>query len=284
MISRIFQHISATITSNPLEFTARLGYAYEIIDVSVLLSAGLGVDVVIDGEKMAFIPGVSGKDAVASPRLGQVGGQGYFEYLRKKGFDIPRMIIAEGQTLSISAFGGATGDVSVIMIEHYGDSLPKNTDKGGSMSGYKLLISYGYQSYLITGSSTEIHRVTEDVNPAGYPLFPFTGAVLPKQRFQMLGLVTFLAGSSGSHIVYNGLRLWKQNQSVLAPAEAFLAPELFPATDEATNMAITVFEKPIVFDVNESALFDLSITDTDAGDENAIVGLIPIMQLIPAGA
>ena len=282
MINNIFQYLYGAFTTVPVKFTARQNYAYEVIDIAISRGSIGGIDITIGGEKVAFLAGQDGIDAVTCLQLGQAGGKSIFNYLRSKGFDVPRIIIGEGETMALASSDNGSTTYEITMIEHYGDALPKNTDKGGSMSGFKLFSPYGTITKSIVAQTTEILKIVSDINPPGYPLFPFSGAVLPKQQFNFLGLVCSKLSGCGADIVFDGVRIWKMNKSILAPDEAFVRPGIFKAVNYATGNELTVFEKPIVFGVNETMQVEVSVANNHATNpENAVIGVIPIMQVVP---
>lgn len=281
MLNRIFQLLDHDLSTGPLQFEARQNYAYEIIDIGC---TGLGtddqLDVVIGTNKMAVLPMLENDLAVSPLIYGGVSNRPFYSQLKKQfGAFIPNMIIGEGEMLSISTVN-PTGRVQVLMKEYMGDSLPKNSDKGGSLSGVKTYATKGVSIISVGAGSTLVARLDVSSIPAGYTRFPFEQYVLPNEVISILGFAINLGSGSGAGITVDGVRLWRLNQSILAPNEAFLPIDIFRPVGVIADQRMTLFEVPVTYDINENGIFEVQISNSGVGPEDAMVYIAPIINIV----
>jgi len=281
MLNRIFQLLDHDLSTGPLQFEARQNYAYEILEIG---TSGLGtqdqLDVVIGTNKMAVLPMLE-NDIAVSPRIyGAISTKPFYWQLRQQyGNFIPYMIIGEGETMSISTTN-PVGRVQVLMREHMTDNLPKNSDKGGSLSGVKTYATRGMQIVTVGAGLTVDARLNTSLVPAGYTRFPFEQYVLPNETISILGLAIVLGSGSGANITLDGVRLWRLNQSILAPNEAFVPVDNFPPMSIAEDRRLTLFDQPVVYDINESGIFEIQVTNAGLAAQDAIILIAPIINIV----
>jgi len=285
MVKRIYQSISGTITTGVLSFTAPYGFAYEIVDIIAKASAtgANAIDVVIGQQKMSYLPTSEGATRIVPNPFGTTADWGMYNQLRMAFPAVPRLIVGEGETCSITSVNGVSTVITVVYIEHIGDDKPKNTIPGGSMNTVRFYGVAGRQSTSITNGTTVVLNHTTHVMPPGYITFPFSGAVLPGQVNMVLGAVVQLAATSGADITMSGFRLWRQQENMLTPSQEFCPAAQFPAVSDTNNGTLHLFESPIMFQENETASLDYQVTNAGLAPQNAIVDIVLLTLIIPKG-
>lgn len=286
MIKNIYQFIRQEVDANPISLEAKIGEAFEIVQIAAVgTGSGQAADVLIGGQKMVFLPAVSGVGMIAPPPYAGVNNFSLFPFVRDKYPDFPRLVVAQGETLDIiPRVAGAPCWVDVWYIRHYGDALPVNTQPGGSQSKNRPFISWAEQLVTVPASTTQINKITTYLTPAGYPNFPFEGIVLPGTIYKMIGLAGKIDVTAAPNTTVEGLRLWKLNESILHVDEGFVPFAQFPMLETGADKSLYLFEQPIVFSVNETAIWEVKAKNVALVAESYLVDLVPVFILEPEAA
>jgi hypothetical protein len=177
------------------------------------------------------------------------------ESLQEKYPLVPNLIVDEGEELVIDPTG-AGGNPIVEYEEHEGSDRPKKTDPGGSESKLRLFVSHGGFDDLVPANAPFVVQANLSLNAAGIHKFPFEENAPANNTFELLGFATKLNTGSGVDISYDGLRLWKNNEPLLAEDEAYLFPDHFPYNAESVIMPLHLLFNSIMFVPNDKLTFE----------------------------
>jgi len=281
MINRILQVAYKLLSTGPLVLEAPYDYAYEIVEIGADGNSQDGIDIVIGSEKMGYFPCKSLVDSVIAPPYVNYNLFGHFETIRAKYPQVPRMIIGEGEKMTVTNRINQAAGVWVWYIEHKGDGKPKNTDIGGSQNPTRYYAIQGISGATIPNGQTVTTTITTPVMPPGYGTFPFTGVVPANTRYTMLGCAVGFEKPAAPNCTLLGIRLWKNNQSLFAKNEAFALPTYFPIQNIGGRIKLFYFEAPIVFEVNETASVECQVQNVGANPETPIVNVTFLTIVAP---
>lgn len=284
MINRILQVLYKDLSTGALVLEAPYDYSYEIVEIGADGNSDDGIDIVIGSEKMGYFPVKAAVDSVIAPPYVNSNIFGHFETIRAKYPQVPRMIVGEGEKMVITNRTNQLGLVWVWYIEHKGPEKPKNTDLGGSQNPTRYYAICGVSGVAVPNGVTLISTITTPSMPPGYGSFPFTGVVPANTKYTILGMVVGFEKPAAPHCTLLGVRLWRNNQSLLAKNEAFALPTFFPPQNITTKIRNYYFEQPIVFDVNETASVECQVQNTHSGPETPIVHVVFLTIVSPATA
>lgn len=283
MIKRIFQYVRQDLAVADIIIDAKVDHALEIYEIGGVGSgASQGLDIMIGGEKMLFLPCVDSVNSVCPPPNIATANNGFFGMIRDKFPEVPRLIVGQGERLTITRrLSGAACVAHLWFIDHYGENLPVNTQPGGSMNDDRPFCITSQQSVITGAASTVITVINNLFMPSGYPSFPFSGIVLPGVQYDLLGLACYVDVSAAPNTTMNGIRLWKMNESLLTPNEGFVPFTVFPPQVSTGDKHLTLFEQPISFNVNETCIMEVSTTNVGVAAETVIVCLTPVFHIKP---
>jgi hypothetical protein len=269
MEKRVYQVITADLSAGDLTLEAKYGQGFEVIELGVN-SGGAGqiIDVILGGEKMLSLPVTTTKEHLAPLFPLDINPNTLFKTIRNAYPDVPTLKVSQGETLTIQGISGLAGTCGLIFRELSGDQIPAKTADGASEGKNRLFISHGKALESIAVGS-DVIEINSCLNPAGYSKFPFEQVAPVGTEFDLLGMSIRKGDGSGANITLNGFRVWKREESIIAPNEAFTSPLFFPYSDDTGLNFPTFFSKRITFVGNERLLVDAQVTNAGVGAENA---------------
>jgi len=190
------------------------------------------------------------------------------QYLRMRYPDVPTFKVSEGEVLTVTN-GGNSGTAYVLYKELRGDQIPEKSAPGGSDSKIRLTATTGKISETVTAGATEIVTFETSFNPAGFTKFPWESNVPAKRRYHLIAMSTSLGSGAGADISYLGIRLWKEEEAILSPDEAFISPNLFKYMQSGTQYLPHIFPRPITFEPNEPLVVEGKFSNAGTADETA---------------
>ncbi len=252
-----------------LELDARVGEGFIIKSIGIDSGAdGLVSRLLIGDELMTGIPADSGEENVVPVKGKNTNTWQLIETLRKRFPELPEYKVSEGEKLVLTSDGSA--GVGYIFFQQLGaEQIPRKEDPGGSRGKDRLFVSHGQINQNVAATTTEDIVAAVSLNPTGLPDFPF-GALVPAfETFELMGFSVSTGAASGANITFDGLKLWKRNESILARDEQFVEPSIFPYNKDDIDKPMFRFPVKYVFGGNEELKVEARITNAAGAPELA---------------
>jgi len=262
-----------------LELEARVDEGFEVLDIGIRNgAAGLVAQLIIGNEIMSGIPCDNNAENVAPVPRVETNTHNLFAEILKYFPDIPLYKVSAGEKLVISS-GGAAGVANVFYRQLSGAEIPPKTAAGASEGASRLYISHGKTLQNVGIGLTADLILATPLNPVGTVNFPFNEVVPIKSEFDLLGFATSKGAGSGANISYDGLRLWKLQESLLARDQAFITPTLYPYPTDNIDQPLFLFPKRITFAGNEEFKIETRVTNAGAGIQAAEIFFTAVFLL-----
>jgi len=282
-VRRIFQFAAQNLATAALTLPARANRGYRIHDIGCQgTGLGQGVVVTVNDMRSLFIPAINGISNVAYPKFYGAQTAGFFEQLKMRFPAIPSIIGGADEEITFERVNTAGACTVYVWYEELdGADIPNPTEPGGSLNDERITVQYGRQTFSIAAGATETERATTAVMPSGFRGFPFTEVVPSNRRMDLLGIATPVDLTSAPNTVCNGVRVWKEEQSILANDEDFCPVEVFPVTDGTTDQRLALFKTPIPFMPNDEMKIEYNFTNSGGGAEDVYPSTILIFNQVP---
>jgi len=271
MEKRSFQLLTHNLGSSDLTLEAKVNQGFEITEIALYhASAESKVDVIIGDEKMLWLETAPGLAEICPPAQSQVNPNTLLKSLRAVFPQVPTLKVCPGETLTITSVSGTAPVCTIYYRELTNEDVPKVTEDGASQGKIRLFHSLGTVTQAIGAGATVAFEVTTPLNLSGFSKFPFSGTVPVGKRFHLIGAYWYNSGSTGADITYNGLRIWKLEESILSQNELYIPMDSIKAPLVSVPKPVFTLPKPIIFEANETLVTEVSATNAGGGSENAI--------------
>jgi len=275
----IYRVVTQDLAVANLSLEAKVDEGFEIMDVGITGGAALLVAVLIIGnEIMTGLPCSNNLEClVPVPRVDTNTHQLLADVVAKFP-QVPKYKVSAGETVILSS-GGAAGTGYLIYRLLTGADIPAKSAEGASEGLSRLFLSHGSITHATAIGATEDFIVSVGLNPVGLTAFPFGELVPVNVEFDLLGFATNLGAASGANVTYNGLRIWKAQESILRKDQAFLTPTLFPYPTNNIDKPLFTLPKPLTFIANEEMKVEARATNAGAGIQNAIINFTAVFLM-----
>jgi len=282
-VRRIYQFKQQDLAVANLVITPRSGRGYRIHEIGVTGGGNLqGLIITINDVRTLFVPGLDAFGNVAFPKYISDQTAGFMEQLYGKFPDLPGMHLGadEGMTIELRTVGQPC-TAYVWYEELDGGDIPLATDPGGSLSEDRVIIAHTEEQFTIAATSTQVERMTAVTMPAGFRTFPFGEVVPSNRKMDLLGMVLAYDNSSSANTTINGVRIWREEQSILSEDEDFCPITVFPCTDTAQDQRLALFNTPIPFMPSDEMRIEFSCTNAAGAPQTPYLACGLIFHQIP---
>ena len=263
---RVFQYRETDLAVSDFRLEALLGESYEITEI---MCEGDGTAqsaiVNIGGENILNIPCIDDVCNISPFANSDINNVAMFEQIKRKFSDVPRLIVGEGEVMTIKRNTVASPlVVRVVWQEKIADELLSMESPGGSKSEDRLFLSWGENQFTIAATATEEHEIITTLQPAGFERFPMSKIVpVNKQMFYMGTVINTVSANPTTGKVI-GLQIWKNDESILGFEEEFAPISLFRSPQEDSGIRLWLMPEKILFGANEDMRTVVQI-DNSAG-------------------
>jgi len=259
----VYRVKSGNLATADLELEAKVGQAFEILELGIDGgAAGLVATLYIGGEVMTGLPAAAGAENVVPVPLIDLNFNTLMRMLQQKFPEVPTYKVCPGEKLVLTS-GGKAGTGYLFYCRMMEDQLFTKDMPGASEGTPRLVISHGKAEWSVEAGATEDHDVDINLNPAGLTGFPYVERVPAGKNYDLLGFATRLGAGSGADISYEGIRMWKKEEAILSPDEAFVTPKLYPYNVDTAALPAFLLPEKLTF-VPEEA-FKMEVRAKNAG-------------------
>lgn len=278
-IKYIFRVLRQDLAVANLILEAKVDEGFEILKIGVGAgAAGLVAQLIIGNEIMTGIPCDNGAENIAPVPLLETNQNTLIDHIRKMFPFVPLYKVSSGESLVLSS-GGAAGVGYVFYRQLSGAEIPLKSAEGASEGKSRLYISHGKCLQSIGAGLTADIILATPLNPVGTTGFPF-GEVCPvNTEFDLLGFATQAGAGCGANTTFDGLRLWKLQESLLVRDQGFLIPTLYPYPRDNVDKALFTLPEILTFRGNEEFKIEARCTNAGAGAQNAEVFFTAVFLL-----
>jgi len=275
----IYRVASQDLAVANLSLEAKVDEGFEIMDIGISGGAALSVATLIIGnEIMTGIPCSALLECLAPTPLLEPNPFSLLKDVIAKFPQVPLYKVSAGETLILSN-GGVAGTGYIIYRLLTGAEIPAKNAAGASEGLSRLFLSHGSITHATAIGATEDFIVNVGLNPVGLTAFPFGELVPVNVEFDLLGFATNKGAASGANISYDGIRIWKAQESILRKDQAFLIPTLFPYPSNNIVKQLFLLPKPLTFIANEEMKVEVRATNAGAGIQNAVINFTAVFLM-----
>jgi hypothetical protein len=248
-----------------LVLEAKVDEGFEVIDIGIIGgAAGLVAQLIIGNEVMTGFPCDNGAENIVPVPGLETNQNPLLSTLLKKFPALPMYKVSSGERLVISS-GGAAGVAKVFYRQFSGAEIPAKTVDGASEGPSRLFFSHGKSEVTVGIGATVDVIANIELNPVGVPGFPFAELVPVNTEFDLLGFCCQLGAGSGANVTFDGLRLWKLQESILVRDQGFIIPGLYPYSRDNVDKPMFTLPTPLTFLGQEEFKVEVRTTNAGAG-------------------
>lgn len=270
---RVYQFAQQNLATAALILGPRANRGYRIHDIGCIgVGAGQGVVVTVNDVRSIFIPCITDFSNVAYPKF--IAGQtaGLLEQLNARFPGLPQIIAGSDEAITFERRNTASACTVYVWYEELdGQDIPDPTAPGGSLNDERIIIQHCYQSFTVGIGATSIVRMSNNNMPSGFRSFPFAEVVPSNRTMNLLGICSGADLSGGGDITVNGIRIWREEQSILSDEESFCPHEVFPYTLSTGDKRLGLMREPIPFIPNDEMKVEYSLTNAGVAAEDALM-------------
>jgi hypothetical protein len=263
----IYRVTSQDLAVADLILEARVDEGFEVIDIGIIGgAAGVVAQLIIGNEIMTGLPcDAAAENIVPVPGL-ETNQNPLLSTLLKKFPALPMYKVSSGERLVVSS-GGAAGVCHLLYRQFAGAEISAKTVDGASEGAQRLYFSHGKSEVTVgIGATVDVIAATE-LNPVGLPGFPFGELVPVNTEFDLLGFCCSLGGGSGANVTFDGLRLWKLQESILVRDQGFVIPGLYPYNRDNVDKPMFMLPTPLNFVGQEELKVEVRTTNAGAAPQ-----------------
>ena len=267
----VYRVLRQDLATANLQLEAKVDEGFEVMEIGIASgAAGLVATLIIGNEVMTGIPCDDGAENLVPVEGIQTNSHPLIKTIKSKFPDVPLYKVSSGEILTITS-GGAAGIAYLFYRQLSGAEIPAKSAAGASEGTSRLIIQHGKNLTSVGAGLTVDLIIATPLNPAGLPNFPFGELVPVNTEWDLLGFACQAGAGCGANTTIGGIRLWKNQESILVREQGILLPTLFPYPDAAIDKPIFLFPKPITFIGQEELKIEARATNAGGGAQNAEV-------------
>jgi hypothetical protein len=281
-VKRQIQYVKHNLATSDYTYVMPFNKSWELLELGVDgAGAGQGLNVIINGVSLLYLPGLTGSMVLAAPPYVSANMRGYFEQLREKFPEVSLLRVCPGEQLTI-ARASTAGACTLYMWfrELEAPDVLSPDDPGGSNNPMRLYNNYVRVAPTVAAGATVIVEVDTSLSPSGYLDFPVRELVMAGYNYEFLGLAISYDAGGSPNTTCNGVRIWHQDESILAPNETFAPIDTYPIQGIALDKRLFLLPERRVWLENELMKIEYSFTNAGGAAESPIMHTGLIFRLV----
>lgn len=227
------------------------------------------VEVTIGEEFMVAVPAENGAAELMLEETIQQQGMSFIGWLRRHDFPVPTLKVPEGETLTITAPGGA--GTATLLYEEISRGQEFDGQPGAPSSKTRWYPISGEETESIAAGTTETFEVATTQQPAQADDFPFGTDVPSNREYDLLAVAVELDPGSGANVTLDSFRFISEEQRWIARDSAFVDPALADYPDAPLDTYPLTFPETPTFTPGDELDVEVTASNAGGGAEDAIV-------------